>query len=398
MKSKLESNIWKFYIAEFVGSFEFVSAIFVLYLLSNNLSMTQVLMLQSFFTIMIFLLEVPSGVIADTFGLKRTLALSQICVIFGFILYGIFSSFTTFMLAEFFIALGWALNSGTDSAFVYDTLKGVNKETTFKKVMGNVNALSMISVGISSAIGGYLASLFGYRYLFFIGASFFFLEFILILSLKEPKMYQDIEDVNYFKHLKEGVAYVYKHPIIKKYIIYLSLFSAFTYMLFFLIQPYFQIGGLSLTVIGLGVSGYFLFNALGYFCTDKITKLITDKNKLLVWLLFLVGTFFILLKFVNVWAGMLLIFVIMFLSAVKELVVEHEVNIHCVSSHRVTILSVKNMSKNLFYTLFGPVVGYLTDTFSLYISLMLMGATLLIFGVYVIFLFYASSKSSPARI
>jgi len=32
------------------------------------------------------------------------------------------------MVAEFFIALGFALYSGTDSAFVYDTLKQVKKE------------------------------------------------------------------------------------------------------------------------------------------------------------------------------------------------------------------------------------------------------------------------------
>ena len=156
----VESNIWKFYVAKFIGSFEFVAAIFVLYLLSNNLSMTEVLILQSFFTIVIFSLEIPSGVLADLFGLKNTLILSQFFVIVGFVLYGMFYTFATFMIAEFFIALGFALNSGTDSAFIYNTLEQVKKEDTFKKIMGRISAIYVLSIGLSAALGGYLASLF----------------------------------------------------------------------------------------------------------------------------------------------------------------------------------------------------------------------------------------------
>ena len=128
-QEQLNANIWKFYITRIIGNFEFITAIFVLYLLANNLTMTEVLILQSFFTILIFLLEVPSGVIADLFGLKRTLIISELCIIIGFILYGLFSTFATFMIAEFFVALGWALYSGADSAFIYDTLKQMKKET-----------------------------------------------------------------------------------------------------------------------------------------------------------------------------------------------------------------------------------------------------------------------------
>jgi len=386
-QSALRSNIWKLYLAKFVGNFEFVAAIFVLYLLSNGLSMTQVLLLQSFFTVLIFFLEIPSGVVADLFGLKRTLMLSQISVTIGFIFYGFSSSFYWFLLAEFFIALGISLYSGTDSAFVYDTLKQIKEESKFKKVMGRVNAIGTTSIGISAALGGYLATIFGQRNLFFFGASFFVIGTILLSFLKEPKLYVKVEDRDYFKHLREGISYSLKHPEIKKYIIYFSLFGAFTYMLFYLIQPYFEIGGLSLVLIGLGVSGYFLFKAIGYSFTDKITKYFKNKDKLLIYLLVIVGIFFVLLNFVNVWIGMGIIFIMMFLSALKELIVDNEVNTYCKASHRATILSVKNMSKSLLYALFGPIIGYTTDTFSLHITLMLMGGTLLLFGVYVVFLF-----------
>ena len=89
---------------------------------------------------------------------------------------------------------------------------------------------------------------------------------------------------------------------------------------------------------------------------------------------------------------MLIMFLIMFISSIKELLVDHEVNTYCKDSHRATILSVKNMSKSLLYTLFGPVVGYITDIFSLKISLIVMGTTLIIFGIYILILFNITNK------
>lgn len=395
MKSNLvKSNILKFYIADFFASFEFAAAIFVLYLISNDFSMTQVLILQSFFTVSIFLLEVPSGVFADLFGLKKTLIISQICVIIGFILYGLFSTFFTFMIAEFFIAMAWALNSGTDSAFIYNTLEQIKKDGNFKKVMGRIQSLSMISYGISAAIGGYLASLVGYRNLFFITAIFFTLSLLVMFSLVEPKIFRKVKDRNYFKHLKEGVSYAFKNQKIKRYVIYISVFGALMYMLFFLIQPYYEKGGLSLTLIGIGVSGYFFFNALGFYLTDYISRTFEDKDDLLIYMLFIISALFIILKFVNVYFGMIIIFTIMFFSSIKELIVDNEVNKHSAPSHRATILSVKNMGKSLVYTICGPILGYITDVFSLNTALLCIGITLMIFGVYITIMFKITKDNS----
>jgi len=230
--------------------------------------------------------------------------------------------------------------------------------------------------------------------LFFIGAAFFSLGLLILLTLIEPRIYKKVEDRKYFKHLKEGVSYSYRHPEIKKYIIYFAVFGALTYMLFYLIQPYYKNGGLPLALIGLGVSGYFLFNALGFFLGDRVAKLFKSNDRLLIYLLFMIGALFISLKFVNVWLGMIIIFVIMFFSSIKELIVDNEVNKHCPSSHRATILSVKNMGKSLVYTLCGPVVGYVTDVFSLKTSLLCIGLTLIIFGIYITIMFYSVRNKS----
>jgi len=49
--SSYESNIWKFYLLRFFGEFELTVAIFVLFLLAKGLSMTQIMILETIFTV-----------------------------------------------------------------------------------------------------------------------------------------------------------------------------------------------------------------------------------------------------------------------------------------------------------------------------------------------------------
>jgi hypothetical protein len=77
MTNVYESNIWKFYLFKIVGAMELTISIFVLFLLTNNLSMTQVMTLETIFIAIVLLLEVPSGAFADLFGRKFSVSLLE---------------------------------------------------------------------------------------------------------------------------------------------------------------------------------------------------------------------------------------------------------------------------------------------------------------------------------
>jgi len=83
------SNIWKYYFYKLFTSLEITVPIYVLFLLENNLSMTQVMILQSFYTFLIFIFELPSGVFADLYGRKNSLIFSSIFLTLAFITFGI---------------------------------------------------------------------------------------------------------------------------------------------------------------------------------------------------------------------------------------------------------------------------------------------------------------------
>ncbi|MBS3127617.1 MFS transporter [Candidatus Woesearchaeota archaeon] len=391
-KAAYESNIWKLYLTSFIGNLEFVSPVFVLFLLANQLTMTQVFLLQSLFTVIIFIMEVPSGVAADLFGRKQTLALSYLFICMGFIIYGISSTFPFFIIAETFIALSWALYSGTDSAFVYDTLKELKREKQFKKIMGNIAACLMLGLGLASLPGGYLGELLGYRSLFFIGAFFFFIGFLFCLSLTEPKHYKKAEDTHFFKHLREGFSYAGKNQQIRKYIIYFSLIAAFVWLLFFFVPPYFEEQGYSVTVIGLIVGFGLLFQAAGYYFTEKISNKIKHDDAILLWILFITALGFILLFFVPPLVALVTVLCLSFLNAIKEVISDHAIHQQTPSSHRATILSVKSMGKNIMFAIFGPILGYATELYDIKTTLLSMGVILFVFLVYILFLFYFTKE------
>ncbi len=374
-----ESNIWKTYLAKFIGSFELAGAIFILFLLSNSLTMGQVMILQSIFTVLIVLFEVPSGVFADLFGLKRSLVLAEVCAASGFIIYGFSHSFHQFLIAEVMIALGFAFGSGADSAFIYDSLKEMKKERKYKKVMGRVYSIVTLSLGISAFVGGLIAQKIGYKPLFFICGATIFIASLFWMSAKEPGLYKKLGDKKYFLHLKEGLKFTYEHKQVKRYIIYYSMFSGMTYMLYYLIQPYMQGEGLGLSAIGLVVGVYFVFGALGYYLAERIVKKFKDEDKVLLALLLITAVLFLGISTLNVWVGIAFIFGVIFFAAIRDIILEHRIHNYTPSSHRATVLSIKNLSSKLMYTIFGPAVGYVTDLLSLRAALLMIGISLVIF-------------------
>lgn len=392
-KAALKANIWKFYIGSIFGTFEISAAIFVLFLMSNDLSMTQIMLLQAYFTAIMFLLEVPSGAFADLIGRKTSIVIGKIGSIAAFVTYALSTNVWGFMLAETFFAIGWAMNSGADSALIYDTLKEIGEVKRFKKVMGNAYSLITLSLGFATLIGGFIVEYTGYRMLFIVSGVFFAIGTMFLLSMKEPKQHKKIADKNYFKHLKEGVKFTWTHKDVRKYMVYYSFFGIMGFIIYMFLQPYVKSAGYSDMIVAFCVSGFFFFNALGYKLTDKISRWIKNDDKILLTILGIGAVLLILMGMTPVWLGAILVLLALFFSAIKETVTEHAIHDHTDSSHRATVLSVKSMAANIVYTILAPIFGILADKYGPNTPFTIYGYGLLIFLVIMIIRFKNHKKN-----
>ena len=259
MVKNYSSNIWKYYLFIIFGRIELTVSIFVLFFLANNLNMTQVMILETIFTIALFFFEIPSGAFADKVGRKTSLVLSNLSLCISFVIFGLGNSFFAFMIAQIFTALFWALKSGADSAFIYDSLKELKREKEYSKIFGIGSSIWMFILASLGLVSTYLSTYLGFRMLFFISAGFFFIGFLIALTFKEPPIHKHLQEPNYFKHIGNALKFTYNHKIVRNLIIYYGLFAALSHLTYFLIQPYYNFSDLSINVLGIAITCYFLF-------------------------------------------------------------------------------------------------------------------------------------------
>ena len=123
-----------FYGLIFLTSF-FVSTVFTTYvpfLAERSMSRLEINLINAFFMLSVFLMEVPTGSYADSWGRKRCFLYSLLFEAVSFAVYYLSNSFLFFVLAEVLAAVAWAFASGSLEAWLVDSLKhhGFNGELT----------------------------------------------------------------------------------------------------------------------------------------------------------------------------------------------------------------------------------------------------------------------------
>lgn len=383
-------NIVLYTLSSFISHFELISSVFVLYLFSKGLSMTEAMTLQAIFIAIIFLTEVPSGAFADLFGLKTSLVLSNLMMVLGFLIYAVSDVFWQFLFGELCIALAWSFYSGTNSALIYDSLKERCVEDRFKMIRGITNALVYLSLGIAAILGGYFLERIGFLNVFIFSTVGYFIGLILLLFLKEPKKYEEVQDRNYFRHLREGLDIVFKRVNIRKMVIFFGLLGGTVSSLYMILQPYLDSFEAGVIVVGIGIGLYFLVSAVGSYYADRILERLEGKDyEVMIAGIMLISLSMIALYFVSYWLAFVLISLIVFILVIEEILIEHEIHVFTKSSHRATVISVKGMMMNVFYiiVLFGS--GYAIDSFGPRIIMLLIGSIL--FVAFIVSVFYLRS-------
>ncbi len=118
---------------------------------TRGLSTLEFGLLQSIYYYVAVSLEVPSGVVADRFGRKRTLVLGALLAMAGSGVRIIAYDFLVFAIAEVLFAAALALVSGADSAILYDSLDADGRSNEYPRYEGLVQSswLAVTAVGMT---------------------------------------------------------------------------------------------------------------------------------------------------------------------------------------------------------------------------------------------------------
>ncbi|OGE81214.1 MAG: hypothetical protein A3H72_03530 [Candidatus Doudnabacteria bacterium RIFCSPLOWO2_02_FULL_48_8] len=376
----VKSNIWKIYAIQALRWFMLSMPIFALFFLENGLSMSQILLLQAFFSLVIVLVEIPSGYWSDLFGRKNAIVIGCVLNFVGISIYALSHGFFGFLFAELALGIGAGFISGADSALLYDSLLNLDNPDEYKKYEGKKNFFESGSEGIASIIGGFLAVI-SLRTPFYAQAVLVFFSIPIALSLVEPARSTLNNIEGNFKTLWRVVKFsLHEHAEVKWLIIYSSLISASGIGVVWFIQPFLAQVGLPLALFGIAWAILQFATAVTAFYAHRIESFF-GKTASLVSLTFLTLTGYMLVaKFGAIWIiPAFLIFY--FVRGINTPVLKDYVNRLISSDIRATVLSIKNLIARLIFAIVGPFVGWAADAYSIQTAFFLSGILFFLSGL-----------------
>ena len=231
----------KYYLFKATESVEFYRPIMYLYFLSQGLSFTHIVILEALYNLTTVLGEVPTGYVCDRIGRRNSLLVGTALITVTLVAIALATSFLAFAVLFVCWSLGYNFRSGTEDAWVYETLADVSATDEFSRVRGRGQSVAL-TIGVGASLVGGLLGGVDLSYPFLAAAAFTGLGLAVIVTLEEPTTYEesdsselDIRDA--LNVVRDAVGQRRLRAFI---VYYFVLFSAITYLVFIFLQPVFE--------------------------------------------------------------------------------------------------------------------------------------------------------------
>src|SRR4029078_3265465 len=151
----LKKNIPLVYGFSFFDQFMIVIAVWVPCLAMQGIGMRQFMELQAFFAIVILCGEVPSGLLSDLWGRKKTWLLGAMLKAGSFSLLPLWSSYEGFLVYHLTMGIALSMISGGDVALLYDSLLATgDEESRGTAGVGKAKLAAQMGATGSALVGG----------------------------------------------------------------------------------------------------------------------------------------------------------------------------------------------------------------------------------------------------
>ena len=254
----MKKNITLLYGFSFFDQFMIVIALWVPYLATQGISMRQFMELQAVFAIVILCGEVPSGLLSDLWGRKKTLLLGSTLKAVSFSLLPLWSSYEGFLFYHLTMGIALSMISGGDVALLYDSyLAAGGEKSRGTAVLGNAKLAAQMGTTVSALLGGAVVTL-SYGHLLWANAILSWIPVLLVLCITEPPASFD-RPKKWAQDLKEVLSATLVRDTATR-LVFLNLVAGGTggLVMFWVNQKYWQESGVPLAWFGVLSAGYSL--------------------------------------------------------------------------------------------------------------------------------------------
>jgi MFS family permease len=360
----ISSNTEKYVVLTFFQYLYLYNHVSALYMQSRGRSLLQVNSIWSIIVLTIFLTEVPTGVIADRIGRKRSVVAALFLQFLGEFFYIFASGYVAFVLIAILGGVGYSFLSGANEALIYDSLPEENRENEMKQAMGRVGAAYQLAYFVAPLLGGLVISeLVLSKYLLGIAltAASVFIAFLISLTLKDPPAPYHRQSISALQILKDGLAQVRGNRKIQWIAAVAILTGAFSATLITFYQPYFVQFGLTTSLpIGIALS---LGGLAAFFVLNNISTIERRLGRFgLFFFSFFPGVLYLLLAIAPNIPVLFPVFILTYAFAdAKNPLISAYQNQQIESASRDTTISLINMIGKIYLAVVSLLLGWIAN-------------------------------------
>lgn len=271
INKKNKNYIFYLYMAfVFLSNFNILSQFLSTFLSSLGFSILTISSLFLVWQVSKFILEIPTGFIADKFGRKTSSILGILILILANMAY-LTKNIYIFYIIFFARALAYTLISGS--------IESIYVESVDEGNLVHYNAIERlvfyVSLALSALMGGYLIDKMGYEAIIFIDIAIMIMSLIVALLFNEDRTYtkESIKSVN----MKECLSIIKSNKVLL-YLYTIDLATAFSFIAVENLYPiYLEELGVEIHIVGIFISFQLIFSAIIGLFLPRIREKINDK-------------------------------------------------------------------------------------------------------------------------
>lgn len=294
----IKRNTLVFLLSNFLVSvaYSLPHSILTVILLAKGLSLSQILIIQSAYSIAIVLFEFPSGLLADNYSRKNLYSLSKLFLIIMFLIVLFSNQFYLIFAAWFCYGIAAALDSGTLDAYIINQLKLAHHGAELRKFLALSNRLEIVGLLLGSSLGGILYHFIGIN-IYVLGTVFLVVSTLIsFFFFKETTKSDSLQDSHVMilkKQITDSFKELRKQPRLSLILIFDFLTQIFFQTHFQLWQSFFLSKGIDSQYFPFFYITFQVITLFSYFINIDGVKKYTGVLKFSPLIVFLPLTFFL---------------------------------------------------------------------------------------------------------
>jgi MFS family permease len=383
----------------------FIWGINTLFLLDAGLSNLEAFAANAFFTAGMVVFEIPTGIVADTWGRRVSYLLGTVTLAGSTLLYYLLwqthAPFWQWAIVSMLLGLGFTFFSGAVEAWLVDALHFAEYDGGLEAVLGRGQMVSGAAMLGGSVLGGVIAQVtsLGVPFLMRVGVllAMFVVAFRLMKDIgftPEP-MHSPLKSMRAI--FDASLVYGLKNPPVRWVMLAAPFASGVGIYTFYALQPYLlELYGNSKAYSVAGLAAAIVAGAqiLGGYLAPRIRRLFRKRTTVLILGSLLSASILAALGLTNAfWLALVLLTVWAMVFAAEMPIRQAYVNDMIPSKQRATVLSFDSLMGSSGGVVIQPVLGRAADAYSYSTSLVFGGLVQL---AAVPFLFASRREQAPA--